>query len=73
MSSTDLSPEEVIERLGGNAKTAELCEITPGAVSQWRHNGIPKAQMKFIKAARPDLFPASKPARPSRKPPTVPT
>jgi hypothetical protein len=73
MTSTVLSPKEVIERLGGNAKTAELCEITPGAVSQWLHNGIPKAQMKFIKAARPDLFPNVKPARPRRNPPTVPT
>jgi predicted transcriptional regulator len=53
---TTLEPKEVIERLGGNARTAELCEISPGAVSQWVHNGIPKAQLKFIKLARPDVF-----------------
>ena len=51
------SPEKIIESLGGNAKTAALCEVTPGAVSQWLHNGIPKAQLRFIKLARPDLFP----------------
>jgi predicted transcriptional regulator len=51
-----LEPEEVIERLGGNARTAELCDITPGAVSQWLRNGIPKTQLKFIKLARPDVF-----------------
>lgn len=53
---TNLEPEEVIERLGGNARTAELCDITPGAVSQWIHNGIPKTQLKFLKLARPDIF-----------------
>jgi hypothetical protein len=54
--SRDLEPKEVIVRLGGNAKTAELCEVTPGAVSQWLRNGIPKAQLKFIRLARPDIF-----------------
>ena len=49
--------EQIIGLLGGNAKTAALCEVTPGAVSQWVHNGIPKAQLRFIKLARPELFP----------------
>lgn len=48
---------EVIERLGGNAKTAQLCEVTPSAVSQWLTNGIPRAQRRYIKAVRPDAFP----------------
>lgn len=48
---------EVIARLGGNAKTAELCEVTPSAVSQWLTNGIPRAQRKYLKAVRPDAFP----------------
>lgn len=73
MTSPDLGPEQVIERLGGNAKTAALCEVTPGAVSQWVHNGIPKAQLKFIKAVRPDIFPAAAMPGSRRKPPTVPT
>lgn len=47
---------ELIERLGGNAKAAALCEISPAAVSQWRHNGIPKGQLKFLKAIRPNVF-----------------
>lgn len=47
---------EVIEKLGGNAKAAELCEVSPAAVSQWRRNGVPKGQLKFIRLARPDLF-----------------
>lgn len=48
---------DVIGRLGGNAKTAELCEVTPSAVSQWLTNGIPRAQRKYLKAVRPDAFP----------------
>lgn len=52
---------EVIEQLGGNAKAAALCEVSPAAVSQWRHNGIPKGQLKFLKAVRPDIFPDQPP------------
>lgn len=64
----ELDAPEIIEGLGGTNRTADLCEITPGAVSQWRHTGIPKAQLKFIKATRPDLFRA----RTSRKATTLP-
>lgn len=53
---TTLEPEEVIERLGGNARTAEFFEVTPGAVSQWLQNGIPKDKIKILKLARPDIF-----------------
>ncbi|MEC5164045.1 hypothetical protein [Janthinobacterium sp. CG_S6] len=65
MSEVNIAPEKVIELLGGNAKTAALCEVTPGAVSQWIHNGIPKAQLKFLKLARPDVFKAQ-PAAPAQ-------
>lgn len=61
----DLEAEEVIERLGGNARTAELCEVTPGAVSQWLTNGLPKSQRKFLRLARPDVFKPRK-AKPSK-------
>lgn len=47
----------IIERLGGTVATAELCEVTPGAVSQWKgENGIPKGQLRFLRAVRPDVF-----------------
>jgi predicted transcriptional regulator len=62
MSNEKVDAEQVIAKLGGNAKTAELCEVTPGAVSQWLHNGIPRAQLKFLKLARPDVFKAQKSA-----------
>lgn len=47
---------EIIQRLGGPTKTAVLCEVTPQAVVQWRDNGIPKAQLRFLRLARPDVF-----------------
>lgn len=47
----------IIERLGGTTATAELCEVSPGAVSQWKgEKGIPKQQLKLLRALRPDLF-----------------
>lgn len=49
--------EKIIGDLGGNAKTAAFFEVTPGAVSQWLYNGIPKDKLKYLKLARPDLFP----------------
>ena len=62
---------EIIERLGGTTKTAVLCEVTAQAVSQWRLNGIPKAQRKFLRAVRPDVFeaaPAADSAHPESQP-----
>jgi hypothetical protein len=47
----------IIERLGGTTATAELCEVSPSAVSQWKgEEGIPKRQLKFLRLARPDVF-----------------
>jgi hypothetical protein len=65
MSELNSEAVEIIEKLGGNAKTAELCEVSKAAVSQWRHNGIPKTQRRFLKSARPDLFKDVAPAPPT--------
>ena len=51
-----LSPDQIIDELGGTAEVARLCEISSQAVSQWRSNGIPRAQLKFLRAVRPDVF-----------------
>jgi hypothetical protein len=56
MTELNIEAIEAIEQLGGNAKVAEICEVSRAAVSQWRHNGIPKAQRKFLKAVRPEVF-----------------
>ncbi len=53
----------VIDSLGGTASTARLCEVSPGAISQWRTNGLPRTQRKFLMSARPELFPHAKKTR----------
>jgi len=47
---------KIIDSLGGTTRTSELCEVSPAAVSQWRTNGIPKAQRRFLRLKRPDVF-----------------
>lgn len=56
-----LSPEArfaniVIDRLDGTSAAARLCDVQPPSVSEWRKTGIPKAQLKFLKLARPEVF-----------------
>jgi len=51
-----MTDTELIDKLGGTSKVAELCEVTTGAVSQWRLDGIPRSRMLFFEAVRPDLF-----------------
>jgi hypothetical protein len=50
------NPNTIIDRLGGTSETARLCEVKPPSVSEWRKTGIPKAQMKYLRLARPDVF-----------------
>jgi hypothetical protein len=56
----DLNEEacRVIDALGGTGAAAQLCEVSDAAVSQWRHDGIPKARLKYLQVVRPDLFEA---------------
>lgn len=51
-----MNANHVIDALGGTKATAELCELTLGAISQWRTSGIPKPWQKYLKAVRPDAF-----------------
>lgn len=48
-------PETVrlIDELGGTVKVAGLCELTPGAVTQWKSNGIPPSHFKFLRLKFP--------------------
>jgi len=47
---------EIIDALGGTGEVARLCQITTGAVSQWREKGIPKSWMMFFRQRNPELF-----------------
>lgn len=51
-----MDANKIIDSLGGTSAVAELCEVTTGAVSQWRDDGIPRARLMFLKAVRPDVF-----------------
>ena len=51
-----MNANKLIDAVGGTKKMAELCEVEPSAVSQWRDSGIPKARLMFLKLARPHLF-----------------
>lgn len=41
--------KEVIDDLGGTAVVAELCRVSSAAVSQWKRNGIPSAQIRYLR------------------------
>lgn len=48
---------KIIEKLGGTAAVARLCDIKSPSVSEWkRNNAIPKAQLNFLRVLRPDIF-----------------
>lgn len=51
-----MNPSQIIEALGGTFRVAELCEVRPPSVSDWKKHGIPRARMMFLRIARPDVF-----------------
>lgn len=44
---------KIIDALGGTAEAARLFEVRMPSVSAWRHFGIPRARMMYLKAAHP--------------------
>jgi hypothetical protein len=51
-----MNANEIIDALGGTSEVSKLCEVTTGAVSQWRTDGIPSARLMYLQAVRPDVF-----------------
>ena len=51
-----MNPGKVIDRLGGTTAVAKICEIEPASVSEWRHNGIPKARLMYLRVVYPKAF-----------------
>lgn len=43
----------LIDALGGTAKVAKMCEVSPQAVSKWRVIGIPRARLMYLKVKKP--------------------
>jgi hypothetical protein len=58
---------QIIDALGGTVAVADLCEVKPGAVSNWKREGIPKPRLQYLKLARPDAF-VIEDAEPSTEP-----
>jgi hypothetical protein len=52
------TPDTVIDALGGTSIVAALCDVSDPAVSQWRRNGIPRTQLKYLRLAKPEIFQA---------------
>lgn len=46
---------QLIDQIG-TAPLMEMFEISKGAVSQWRSNGIPKARLMYLELIHPELF-----------------
>ena len=52
----EYDPNIIIDRLGGTSTVAELCDLRPPSISNWRTAGIPKGWIKFFRSIRPDVF-----------------
>lgn len=44
----------IIDSLGGTTQVADLCRVSPQAVSKWRREGIPEARLMYLRLLRPD-------------------
>ena len=53
---------QLIDAMGGTAKVAQLCEVKPPSVSEWRVKGIPKARMMYLRLLFPEVFKDHQPA-----------
>ena len=45
-----MNTTEIIKCLGGTGAVAKRCNVSPGAVSQWKHNGLPVDKIVIIAA-----------------------
>jgi hypothetical protein len=59
-----MNSNEIIDKLGGTAEVARLCEVKQPSVSEWRTSGIPPARLMYLKVVRPDVFKDKQPRKP---------
>ncbi|UBM27159.1 helix-turn-helix domain-containing protein [Pseudomonas sp. p1(2021b)] len=67
-----MNPSAIIEALGGTFRVAELCEVRPPSVSEWKKNGIPRARLMFLRVVRPEAFRALEEKSHEEASPTMP-
>lgn len=53
-----MDDSDIIDKLGGTAEVARICQVKPPSVSGWRRNGIPSARRQFLSLLRPEVFAA---------------
>ena len=46
---------KIIDELGGTKAVAELLGVSQGAVSQYRHRGIPRHWLMYLAVKYPDI------------------
>jgi len=51
-----MNDNAIIDALGGTSAVAELCNVRPPSVSDWRRYGIPQARLMYLRLLRPDVF-----------------
>ena len=51
-----MDDSEIIDKLGGTAEVARICNVRPPSVSEWRRNGIPDARLQYLRLLRPEVF-----------------
>jgi hypothetical protein len=47
---------KIIDRLGGTAAVARMCNVKQPSVSEWRTRGIPPARRQYLELAHPSAF-----------------
>jgi hypothetical protein len=57
-----MTDNEIIDQFGGTTVVARMFDLTTGAISQWRSNGIPPGWRKCFMLMRPELFAPPTPA-----------
>jgi hypothetical protein len=50
-----MNDDKLIDAMGGTNAVACLCDVSPGAVSQWRYEGIPDARRLYLSEKFPGL------------------
>jgi hypothetical protein len=55
----DTHPDsQIIDRLGGTAAVARMCNVKQPSVSEWRTRGIPAARRQYLELLHPQAFSA---------------
>lgn len=56
MAHMDLFANRIIDKLGGTYAVARICDIKPPSVCKWRHKGISRGHLKYLRLRFPVEF-----------------